>query len=150
MAGAGLLGLIVLALVVLGLVRLRRALKAAKLPPDQQVVRSWERALRALRRQGLGRRNEETPAEFAARVQTAGGHATAQTDAQATTEPGAEEAAALARLAVLVELACYAPQPCTPGDATDARALASSIVVANRRHRRRRRLRPSGSHPVRV
>jgi hypothetical protein len=45
----------------------------------------------------------------------------------------------VANLAALVELACYTPRPCTPAQATDAGALATRIVEANRSHRHRRR-----------
>ena len=107
--------------------RRRRASIEASLLPDARVVRAWEQALVALRRQGLPRRPDETPAEFAARVRTAPG-ATSRT----------VEADAVASLAGLVELACYTPRPCTPAQATHAHALASTIVTANRSHRRRR------------
>ncbi len=80
----------------------------------------------ALRRQGLARRSDETPAEFAVRVRLAEG-STAET----------VKADAVADLAGLVELACYTPRPCTPSQAAHAHTLASTIVAANRSHRRR-------------
>ena len=91
------------------------------------MVRAWDVALVALRRRGLGRRVEETPGEYAARVQSL--------------EPAAAqpvEAGAVAELAALVEVACYTSGPCTPGQAAEAHDLASTIVAANRRHRPRR------------
>ncbi len=48
--------------------RRRRAVHEAALGADERVVRAWERAVVALRRQGLARRPDETPAEFAVRV----------------------------------------------------------------------------------
>jgi transglutaminase-like putative cysteine protease len=107
-------------------VRRRRGVREAALHPDQRVVRSWERALGALRRKGMPRRAGETPAEYAARVRSAG---------DATAEP--DDADAVTRLAALVELACYDPRPCTPGDVASAQHFASVIVTANRRHRPR-------------
>jgi hypothetical protein len=99
------------------------------LADDQRVVRDWEHALAALRRQGVARRNEETPAEYAARVRLA-----------EEASPQSMEADAVAKLAALVELACYTPRPCTPGQADQARLLSSTIVEGNRSHRRRERL----------
>jgi hypothetical protein len=107
--------------------RRRRAALETALLPDARVVRAWEQALVALRRQGLPRRPDETPAEYAARVHVAEG-STSQ----------AVEADAVANLAGLVELACYTPRPCTPAQATHAHVLAATIVRANRSHRRRR------------
>jgi transglutaminase-like putative cysteine protease len=121
-------GVLVAALLVLVLRRRIRAARDARLPPDQRVVRAWDVALLALRRRGLGRRSEETPGEYAARVQ-----------ALEQSAPQPLEAAAVAELAALVELACYTPWPCTPGQAVDAQALATTIVAANRRHRPHRR-----------
>jgi transglutaminase-like putative cysteine protease len=125
--------LVVLALVLWGL-RDRRTAAEARLPPDQRVVRSWEHALRALRRQGLSRQVGETPGEYAARISAVEG---------SSSEP--VEADAVAHLAELVELACYTPRQCTPGQADQARALASTIVATNRPHRARRR-RPTERH----
>jgi transglutaminase-like putative cysteine protease len=148
MAGVIVAGLVVLTLLALWVRRIFRARKEARLPPDQRVVRSWERALGALRRQGLGRRTEETPGEYAIRVQ--------MVDHQTTESPGAaesSEAEAVTRLAELVELACYSAQPCTPDQAAAAQRLASSVVEANRghlRHRRRRRQRRLAAHLVRA
>jgi hypothetical protein len=105
----------------------------AKLAPDQKVVRAWERALGSLRRTGVARREQETPSEYLARVRAA-----EQTSGQSM------EADAVANLAALVEQACYTPRPCTPGQAAEARALASTIVAANRPHRRR-----AASHAIR-
>jgi hypothetical protein len=102
-------------------------------------VRSWDIALGALRRRGLGRRSEETPGEYVARLR-----ALDHDDAGSVEDGTVAEAAALEDLAALVELACYTPGPCTPGQAADAHALASTIVVANRRHLRRRRRRGAG------
>jgi hypothetical protein len=121
-------GLAVLTLIVLVARRRIRVLRDARLPPDQRVVRAWDVALLALRRRGIGRRVEETPGEYAARVQSL-----EQGDAPPV------EADAVTELAALVELACYTSRPCTPGQAADAHALATTIVAANRRHRRRRR-----------
>ena len=104
-------------------VRRRHALQEAALAPDARVVRSWERAIGALRRQGLSCRPDETPAEFAARVGRAG----------ASSEQTVK-ANAVADLAGLVELACYTPRPCTPAQATHAHALASTIVGTDRSH----------------
>ena len=130
-------GLLVLA-AVLALIRRRlRTLRDARLPPDQRVVRAWDVALVALRRRGVGRRVEETPGEYAARVQSL------ESD---PTQPMEAEAEAVANLAALVEVACYTSRPCTPGQAADAHALASTIVAANRRHRRPRR-RPTPHEP---
>ena len=98
------------------------------LPPDERVVRAWDRAVLALRRQGLSYRPGETPAEFALRVRLA----------EQSTEEKAK-ADAVADLAGLVELACYTPRPCTSTQATHAHALASTIVAAKRSHRRRGR-----------
>ena len=114
--------------------RRRRRSMEASLLPDARVVRAWEQALVALRRQGLPRRPDETPAEYAARVRTAEGG----TDRTV-------EADAVAGLAGLVELACYTPRPCTPAQVTHARALASTIVGANRSHRRRARRQEAGT-----
>jgi hypothetical protein len=127
-------GVLVLAALVIWVRRRLRAFRDARLPPDQRIVRAWDVALLALRRRGVGRRVEETPGEYAARVRSF---------EQDMAQP--IEAEAVADLAALVEVACYAPRPCTPGQAADAHALASTIVATNRRHRRRRR--PS-AHPV--
>jgi len=121
----------VLAVLVLGALALRvrrrrHAIRDAALPPDERVVRAWERAVVALGREGLSRRPDETPDEFAARVRRVEG------STQETVQ-----ADAVADLAGLVELACYTPRPCTPTQATHADALASTIVAANRSHRRR-------------
>jgi hypothetical protein len=121
-------GLLVLGSLAVWAVRRRRVAREAALPPDARVVGAWERALVALRRQGLARRPDETPAEYAARVRGTG-------DAAA----GSVEADAVAHLAGLVELACYRSRPCTPAQAGQAHALASTIVAAHRPRRRRRR-----------
>jgi transglutaminase-like putative cysteine protease len=121
-------GLLVLAASVILALRRRRASAEAALPPDQRVVRAWERALGALGRSGLLRRAEETPGEYAARVRSVEDSSALRVDA-----------AAVANLAALVELACYTPRPCTPAQACDALALAAQIVEANRPHRRRGR-----------
>jgi transglutaminase-like putative cysteine protease len=131
-AGVVVAAVLVLTPPALWLVRRRRARQEVRLPPDQRVVRSWERALLALRRQGLDRRSEETPGEYAARVQR-----------RQREVPEPFEADAVAHLAALVELACYAPEPCTVDQAVEAGTLASSIVQTNRRHRRRPRRRPT-------
>jgi transglutaminase-like putative cysteine protease len=128
--GAVVGGLLVLALVVLLVRRRVRAYRDARLPPDQRVVRAWDVALSALRRRGIGRRVEETPGEYAVRVQSLERKGAQPVEAAAVAD--------LAALAALVELACYTSRPCTPGQAADAHALASTIVAANRRHRRRR------------
>jgi hypothetical protein len=120
-------GLLLLGCVGVWAWRRRRAAIEAALLPDARVVRAWEQALVALRRQGLPRRPEETPAEYAARVRVA---------EDSTSK--AVEADAVANLAGLVELACYTPRPCTPAQATHAHALASTIATADRSHRRRR------------
>jgi hypothetical protein len=132
-------GVLVLAALVLWIRRRLRAARDARLPPDQRVVRAWDVALMALRRRGVGRRVAETPGEYAARIRSL------EWDMAQPIE--AEAAADLAALAALVEEACYTPRPCTPGQAADAHALASSIVAANRRHRRRRGRRPT-PHPA--
>jgi transglutaminase-like putative cysteine protease len=119
-------GLLLLAAVAMLPWRRRRARAEAALPPDQRVVRAWERALGALRRKGLTRRAEETPGEYAARVRLVEHDSAVPIEADAVTH-----------LAALVELACYTPRPCTPAQATDAHALAARIVEANRSHRRR-------------
>jgi hypothetical protein len=141
--GVVLLGLLALTPVVMLVIRRRRSIRDSRLPPDQGVVRSWDIALGALRRRGLGRRADETPGEYVARVRASDRDAAGsiEDDTQAEAEA---EAAALEDLAALVELACYTPGPCTPGQAADAHALASTIVVANRRHLRRRRRRGAG------
>jgi len=142
-------GVLVLAAVVLWIRRRLRAARDARLPPDQRVVRAWDVALVALRRRGVGRRVEETPGEYAARVQAlelepeVEGDMAQPIEAEAVAVAGAD----LVALAALVEVACYTSRPCTPGQAADAHALASSIVAANRRHRRRRRGRPT-PHPA--
>jgi hypothetical protein len=141
--GIVLLGLVVLAPVVILVIRRRRKARDARLPPDQRVVRSWDIALGALRRCGLGRRVEETPGEYVARVRALDHDAPGSVEADAVVE-------AVADLAALVELACYTPQPCTPGQAADAHALASTIVVANRRHLRPRRRRARTPHGARA
>lgn len=120
-------GLLLLGCIAVWAWRRRRAALETALLPDARVVRAWEQALVALRRQGLPRRPDETPAEYAARVHVAEG-STSQ----------AVEADAVANLAGLVELACYTPRPCTPAQATHAHVLAATIVRANRSHRRRR------------
>ena len=82
----------------------------------------------ALRRRGLSRRPEETPAEYRARVRRAEERATRRSrrvpwptwpdwSSWRATRPG----------------------PCTPTQAAHAHALASTIVAANRSHRRRGR-----------
>jgi transglutaminase-like putative cysteine protease len=121
-------GLLVLALVLRWVRRRLRSARDARLPPDQRVVRAWDVALLALRRRGIGRRVAETPGEYAARVQSL---------ERAAPQP--LESGAVADLAALVEQACYTSRPCTPGQAAAAHALASTIVAANRRHRRRGR-----------
>ncbi|MGO8860261.1 MAG: DUF3488 and DUF4129 domain-containing transglutaminase family protein [Acidimicrobiales bacterium] len=129
------------ALVVLGLVlwelRDRRTAAEQRLHPDQRVVRAWEHALRALRRQGLSRHDGETPGEYAARISAVEG---------SSSEP--VEVDAVAHLAALVELACYTPRPCTPAQADEARALASSITATNRPHRAHGRRRRTERHDV--
>jgi hypothetical protein len=130
-------GVLVLAAVVIWIRRRLRAARDARLPPDQRVVRAWEAALSALGRRGVGRRAEETPGEYAARVQSV------ERDLAQPIEAGA-----VADLASLVEVACYTSQPCTPGQAADAHALASTIVATNRRHRRRPRQRREAPHTV--
>jgi hypothetical protein len=120
-------GVLVLTAVVLWVRRRLLSARDARLPPDQRVVRAWEVALSALRRRGVGRRVEETPGEYAARVRSL---------ERDMAQP--IEAEAVADLADLVEVACYTSRPCTPGQAADAHALASTIVATNRRHRRRR------------
>jgi transglutaminase-like putative cysteine protease len=102
------------------------------LQADQRVVRSWERALGALRRTGLARRTGETPGEFARRV--------ADSESASSLAVGSD---AVTQLAALVELACYTPRPCTPGQVDHAHSLASMVVDANRRHRRSRQHRRS-------
>jgi transglutaminase-like putative cysteine protease len=92
--------------------------------PDQRIVREWNRAQLALRRRGLGPRAAETPLEYAARVE--------RYERRAASRVGAE---ALGRLAHLVQLACYMPQPCTAGEAEAARGLAAEVREANRRGR---------------
>jgi hypothetical protein len=122
LAGA-LIGL--LALAALGVVLLRRrSSDDAHLHPDERVVRSWERAQRALRRRGLPRRGDETPAEYAARLRSLE-HRPAR----------ALRSDSLESLAALVELACYAPRPCTAEQAERAGTLATTVVEANRRGR---------------
>jgi hypothetical protein len=127
-------GVLVLTALVLWVRRRLLAARDARLPPDQRVVRAWDVALVALRRRGVGRGLEETPGEYAARVRSL------ERDMDQPVE-----AEAVADLAALVEVACYTSGPCTPGQAADAHALASTIVATNRRHRRRRRPTP---HPV--
>jgi hypothetical protein len=134
--GAVLVGLLVLAAVVIWVRRRLRSARDARLPPDQRVVRAWDVALLALRRRGVGRRVEETPGEYATRVRSF---------ERDLAQP--IEAEAVADLAALVEVACYTSRPCTPGQAADAHALASTIVATNRRHRRPRGRRPT-PHPA--
>jgi transglutaminase-like putative cysteine protease len=129
-------GVLVLTALVLWVRRRILAARDARLPPDQRVVRAWDVALVALRRRGVGRGLEETPGEYAARVRSL------ERDMDQPVE-----AEAVADLAALVEVACYTAAPCTPGQAADAHALASTIVATNRRHRRRRRRRAT-PHPV--
>jgi hypothetical protein len=133
-------GVLVLAGIVLWIRRRLRAVRDARLPPDQRVVRAWDVALVALRRRGVGRRVEETPGEYAARVQSLdleGDMAQLPVEAEAGVAAVGAAGADLVALAELVEVACYTSRPCTPGQAAEAHALASSIVAANRRHRRR-------------
>jgi len=127
-----LVGLLVLAGAATWIVRRRRLACEGRLPPDQRVVRSWDDALRALRRRGMGRRAGETPREYAGRLRLL-----ADDGVPPTVERSAVED--LAVLATLVELACYNPEPCTPVQVAEAQVLASTIVEANRRHHRRRR-----------
>jgi hypothetical protein len=128
-------GVLVLTAVVIWIRRRLRAARDARLPPDQRVVRAWDVALVALRHRGVGRSLEETPGEYAARVRSL---------ERDMAQP--IEAEAVADLAALMEVACYTSRPCTPGQAADAHALASTIVATNRRHRRRRRR--TTPHPV--
>jgi hypothetical protein len=93
-------------------------------PPDQRIVRAWERAQRALRRRGLGRQPSETPEEYAARL-----------DLFEQRSARVIGAGALQQLASLVELACYTPRPCTAGHADAARGHASVVINATRRRR---------------
>lgn len=126
-------GLLVLVALVVGVWRRRLSALEALLPEDLRVVRAWERATDGLRRRGMPRRIDETPAEYAARI--------------AAAEKGAArsmEADALAHLAALVEMACYTPRPSTPGQADRAQDLAAAIVTANRPHDRRRDRRHAG------
>jgi transglutaminase-like putative cysteine protease len=122
----GLVFLLAAVAAVLWLVRRRRAVREAALLPDERVVNDWEWALGELQRNGLSRHAEETPGEYASRVQSA-----EPTLAQPV------EADAVAQLAALVELACYTPRSCTPGQVDEAHRLASVIVTTNRSHRRR-------------
>jgi hypothetical protein len=108
--------------------RWRRSAHAKRLPPDQQVVHAWDHAQGALRRRGLARRTDETPDEYVGRVRSF------ERDG-----PRSLDADAVADLAHLVELACYTPQPCTPGQVATAQSLASTIVAENRRRSHRRR-----------
>ena len=130
---------VVAALVVLALLlwalRHRRTAAEARLDPDQRVVRAWEHALLALRHRGLSRQAGETPGEYADRMSAVEG---------SSSEP--VEADAVAHLAELVELACYTSRPCSPMQADQARALASTIVATNRPHRGRRRRRSLERH----
>jgi hypothetical protein len=121
-------GLAVLVLLVALLLvrRRRRRSAAAALPPDQRVVRAWELALGALRKEGLPRQAQETPGEYAVRIRTAAHASTQSAEGDAVTE-----------LATLVEVACYTPRPCSPGQVDQAYRLASTIVQASRSHRRR-------------
>jgi transglutaminase-like putative cysteine protease len=119
--------LVLLALLTSGLlVRRRRHAAAAALQPDQRVVRAWELALGALRKDGFPRHAQETPGEYATRVRTA-----------AYASAPSVEGDAVADLAALVEVACYTPLPCSPGQVDQAYRLASTIVQASRPHRRR-------------
>jgi len=122
-------GLLVLGALAAWALRRRRAAVEARLLPDQRVVRAWDQALTALRRTGMARREEETPAEFAARVHQA------EHDSAEVMGSGA-----VTNLATLVELACYTPRPCTPAEAERARALASTIVATSRSQRRQPRV----------
>jgi hypothetical protein len=108
-------------------VLLRRGWRIGKrdddtLPPDQRIVRAWERAHQSLRRRGLGRRPAETPGEYAARL--------GLFEQRATRRIGS---GAVAELVALVELACYRPIPCTVTEAEAARTHASVVIAANRR-----------------
>jgi transglutaminase-like putative cysteine protease len=120
--------------VAIGAVRRRRAVAEALLGPDERVVQAWDRALGALRHRGVARRPAETPAEFASRLRVTD----EMTGVMAETELQTTQGDAVASLAVLVELACYTPRPCTPAQAAHAHDLASTIVDANRSHRGRR------------
>jgi transglutaminase-like putative cysteine protease len=106
----------------------RRGADRAGLPPDQRIVGAWERAHQVLRRHGLGRRPAETPAEYATRLRA--------WERQSARRVGAD---ALGRLAALVELACYTPGPCTPGQADAALGCAAAVAAAQHRRRRRHR-----------
>jgi transglutaminase-like putative cysteine protease len=121
-------GALTLLALVLWALRRRRTVAEARLDPDQRVVRAWEHALLALRRRGLSRQAGETPGEYADRISAVEG-----------SSPEPVEADAVAHLAELVELACYTSHPCSPGQADQARALASTIVATNRQHRGRHR-----------
>jgi hypothetical protein len=125
------IAVLLLAVVALWAWRRRHEVREAALGPDERVVQAWDRAVLALRRQGVTRRPDETPAEFAVRVRG--------TD---VANQGHAEADAVADLAGLVELACYTPRPCTSTQATQAQAFASTIVGASRSHRRRDRRQP--------
>jgi hypothetical protein len=90
--------------------------------PNQRIVQTWEHAHRALARRGLARGPAETPAEYAARLgrlEQQGGRRVA--------------ADALAHLAALVELACYAPGPCTLSQVDAAQGWGSAVSEALRR-----------------
>jgi transglutaminase-like putative cysteine protease len=120
------LAVLLLAAGVVVTLRRRRLVRGAGLRPDQQVVLAWERTQRAMRRRGLARRTAETPTEYATRLRVGA----ADTPAASTMEN-------MADLAALVEVACYTPGPCTPGQAARAEMLSSSIVGSGRSHRRR-------------
>jgi Flp pilus assembly protein TadB len=109
---------------VAGILRRRIGRDDTAIAPDQRIVRAWERTQHALRRRGLGRRESETPDEYAARLD--------RIEARSTRGVGAE---ALRQLAALVELACYTPRPCTVSQADVAAGCASSVIMANRRRR---------------
>jgi hypothetical protein len=104
-------------------IRRRRGPDDEALPPDQRIVRAWERAQRGLRRHGLGRTASETPEEFAARL--------AQLEQRSSRHVGAD---AVGQLAALVDLACYTPRPCTAGQAELAWGCAASVIQVNRHH----------------
>jgi hypothetical protein len=113
--------LLVLYVMLSELLRRRRPLTASHAsglsPSARAVLRSYERLSQRLRRRGLSRGPQETPAEYAARLSGALAH-----------DP--EALSALDRLTEMVTDARYAGMPMTPGDATGSAELVGVILRA--------------------
>ena len=130
-------GVLVLTALVIWVRRRLLAARDARLPPDHARRARLGRRARGAAAPGCGAGPRGDPGRI---------HGTRAVLERDMAQP--VEAEAVADLAALVEVACYTSAPCTPGQAADAHALASTIVATNRRHRRRRPRRLVTPHPV--